>query len=93
LKQAIEIMNEMTIPKFENETDEANWYYENREGLSAVFHQAVQEGRVRQGTLKQRLRLENVLQDALQSKELVVTPEELNGRSLVSVLREKMKAR
>ena len=50
----LETMEEMTIPKFENETDEANWLYENREGLSAAFHEAVQQGRVRQGTLKQR---------------------------------------
>lgn len=47
-------MKKLKIPKFENETDEANWLYENREGLSAAFHQAVREGRVRQGTLKQR---------------------------------------
>jgi predicted DNA binding CopG/RHH family protein len=47
-------MEALTIPKFENETDEANWLYENRERLSAAFHEAVREGRVRQGTLKQR---------------------------------------
>jgi hypothetical protein len=44
----------MKIPKFENETNEANWAYENREGLAAAFLQAAQEGRVRQGTLRQR---------------------------------------
>jgi hypothetical protein len=44
----------LTIPKFENESDEADWAYENREGLSAAFHEAVQQGRVRQGTPKQR---------------------------------------
>jgi hypothetical protein len=47
-------MEEMKIPKFENETDEADWLYENREGLAAAFLQAAEEGRVRQGTLKQR---------------------------------------
>jgi predicted DNA binding CopG/RHH family protein len=47
-------METLTIPKFENEADEANWLYEHRDGLAAAFHQAVQEGRVRQGTLKQR---------------------------------------
>jgi hypothetical protein len=47
-------MAAMTIPKFENETDEANWLYENREGLEAAFHEAVVEGRVRQGPLKKR---------------------------------------
>jgi hypothetical protein len=83
-------MEEMKIPKFENETDEANWLYENREGLAAAFHQAVQEGRVRQGTLKRRARVESILLNALQTKEMVITPEELKGRTLVSVLREKL---
>ena len=47
-------METLKIPKFENEADEANWLYENREALSSEFSRAVQEGRVRQGTLKQR---------------------------------------
>ena len=46
-------METLKIPKFENEADEANWLFENREGLAA-FLQAAQEGKVRQGTLKQR---------------------------------------
>jgi len=48
---------------------------------------------VRRGTLKHRSRLETTLHEALQSKQLVVTPEELNGRTLVAVLREKMAAK
>ncbi|HEY1650178.1 MAG TPA: hypothetical protein VGF96_19500 [Terracidiphilus sp.] len=47
-------METLKIPKFENEADEANWLYENREGLAAAFLQAAQEGRVRPGMLKQR---------------------------------------
>lgn len=47
-------MEKLTIPKFENETDEANWAFENRDSLANAFLQAAQEGRVRQGTLKQR---------------------------------------
>jgi predicted DNA binding CopG/RHH family protein len=47
-------METLKIPKFENETDEANWLCKNREGLAATFLQAAEEGRVRQGTLKQR---------------------------------------
>jgi len=47
-------MEPLRIPKFENETDEANWLYENRGKLSAAFMQAAAEGRVREGTLKQR---------------------------------------
>ena len=48
-------METLIIPKFENETDEANWLYENRERLSAAFHQAALQGQVRRGTLKQRI--------------------------------------
>jgi predicted DNA binding CopG/RHH family protein len=47
-------METLKIPKFENEADEANWLYENRDGLANAFLQAAQEGRVRQGTLRQR---------------------------------------
>ena len=83
-------MDEMTIPKFENETDEANWLYENREGLAAALLQAAQERRVRQRTLKRRARVETMLLDALQTKEMVVTPEELNEHRLVTVQREKV---
>jgi predicted DNA binding CopG/RHH family protein len=47
-------MEKLKIPKFENETEEANWLYENRDGLAAAFLQAAQEGQVRQGTLMKR---------------------------------------
>jgi len=47
-------MATLKIPKFENEADEANWAFENREGLAAAFLEAAQAGKVRQGTLKQR---------------------------------------
>ena len=39
---------------------------------------------------QRRARLETELLDALQSRELVVNPEELIGRTLVAVLREKL---
>jgi predicted DNA binding CopG/RHH family protein len=47
-------METLKIPKFENEADEANWAFENRDGLAAAFLKAAEEGSVRQGTLKQR---------------------------------------
>jgi len=47
-------MEKLKTPKFENEADEANWLYENRESLAAAFLRAAAEGKVRQGTLKQR---------------------------------------
>jgi hypothetical protein len=83
-------MERMTIPKFENETDEANWAYENREELSAAFHEAVLEGRIRQGTLKRRALLEAELIEALQGEALAISLDELKGRTLVAVLREKL---
>jgi antitoxin ParD1/3/4 len=45
---------------------------------------------IRQDKEQRRSRLESELLDALQTRELVIMPEELNGRSLVSVLREKL---
>jgi antitoxin ParD1/3/4 len=45
---------------------------------------------IRQDKELRRSRLEIELLDALQTKDLIIAPEELNGRSLVSVLREKL---
>jgi antitoxin ParD1/3/4 len=45
---------------------------------------------IRQDKEQHRSRLETELLDALQTKELVIAPEELNGRTLVAVLREKL---
>jgi len=45
---------------------------------------------IRQDKELRRSRLESELLDALQTKDLVMSPEELSGRSLVSVLREKL---
>ena len=45
---------------------------------------------IRQDKELHRSRLETELLDALQTKDLVITPEELKGRTLVSVLREKL---
>jgi len=45
---------------------------------------------IRQDKEQRRSRLETELLDALQSKEFMITPEELNGRTLVSVLRERL---
>ena len=44
---------------------------------------------IRQDKEQRRLRLESELLDALQTKELAISAEELKGRTLVAVLREK----
>jgi antitoxin ParD1/3/4 len=45
---------------------------------------------IRQDKEKRRSRFEAELLEALQTKEIAVAPEELKGRSLVSLLREKL---
>jgi len=45
---------------------------------------------IRQDKEQHRSRLELELLEALQTKDLVIAPEELSGRTLVSVLREKL---
>jgi hypothetical protein len=78
-------MDELRIPKFENEADEANWAFEHLEELATLFvNQFGKDGE------KRRPRIEAILRDALQTKEMVIAPKELNGRSLVTVLREKI---
>lgn len=45
---------------------------------------------IRQDKEQRRSRLEADLLDALQSRQITIAPEELTGRSLVSVLKEKL---
>jgi antitoxin ParD1/3/4 len=45
---------------------------------------------IRQDKEQRRSRLETELLDALQTRELSISQEELKGRTLVSVLREKL---
>lgn len=75
----------MKIPKFENETDEANWAFEHRDALATAFM-----SQFRPDEKKRSAWLESTLIDALQTKELPVAPEEMDGHSLVSVLRQKL---
>jgi antitoxin ParD1/3/4 len=45
---------------------------------------------IRQDKERRRSRIEAELLEALQTKEFVIAPEDLNGRSLVAVLRDKL---
>ena len=81
-------MEKLTIPKFENEADEANWAYEHREELAKTFitqYRLGQEGR--------SSRIELKMLDALQTKELLIASEELDESGLVETLREKLKSK
>ncbi len=77
-------METIKIPKFENETDEANWAYEHREELAANFMNQHSKK-----ATNRNLRMVTVLPDALRTKELAIAPGGLEGRSLFAVLREK----
>jgi antitoxin ParD1/3/4 len=46
---------------------------------------------IRQDKEQRRVRLEAELLEALQTKQIAILPEELEGRSLVSLLSEKLK--
>jgi predicted DNA binding CopG/RHH family protein len=39
----------LKIPVFATEAEEADWWYENRARVEKEFHHAIAEGRVRQG--------------------------------------------
>lgn len=45
---------------------------------------------IRQDKELRRAKVEDVLAEALQTKQIEIQPEELSGRTLVSVLREKL---
>lgn len=40
------------IPKFATETEEAKWWYENRELISDEFQKAAKEGRLKRGGIR-----------------------------------------
>jgi hypothetical protein len=42
-------MTELKIPKFATKAEEADWWYDNREIVSAEFQKAAKEGRLRRG--------------------------------------------
>ena len=42
-------MTDFKLPRFATESEEANWWYENREKLSDEFQKAAAEGRVKRG--------------------------------------------
>ena len=42
-------MTDLKIPKFETEAEEAKWWYDNRESVSAELHKAAKENRLKRG--------------------------------------------
>jgi hypothetical protein len=48
-------MSDLKVPKFESEAEEAKWWYENRDKVSAEFQRAAKEGRLGRGGVKRLL--------------------------------------
>jgi hypothetical protein len=48
-------VSDLKVPKFESETEEAKWWYENRSKVSEEFQKAANEGRLRRGGVKRLL--------------------------------------
>jgi predicted DNA binding CopG/RHH family protein len=44
----------LEIPRFENEAEEARWWFDNREAVSDEFELAAKEGRLGHGTVARR---------------------------------------
>jgi hypothetical protein len=42
------------LPAFENESEEAQWWFDNREAVGEDFAQAIREGRVTRGAMVRR---------------------------------------
>jgi predicted DNA binding CopG/RHH family protein len=45
----------MIVPKFENDDQEADWWFDNRELVSQEFQKAAAEGRLGRGTVVRRM--------------------------------------
>ncbi len=48
-------MSDLKIPKFATEAEEAKWWYENRDKVSAEFQKSAKEGRLGRGGVKRVL--------------------------------------
>jgi predicted DNA binding CopG/RHH family protein len=73
----------MMVPKFENETQEADWWFENRELLSQEFEKAAVEGRLRRGTVKRRMELAQARKQAESAIQL--DPEDASKAQALAV--------
>jgi hypothetical protein len=54
----------MIVPKFENDDQEADWWYDNRELVSQEFQKAAAEGRLGKGTVMRRMAEAQARKDA-----------------------------
>jgi len=68
----------MQVPKFATEAEEAKWWYENREMLSADFQKAAKEGRLRRGGVQRLLAERGIaLPQPIPSTTIRLDPEDI----------------
>ncbi len=63
-------MVDRKLPKFANEDEEAQWWYDHREEIGRDFERAAADGTLGEGSVARRLRKMRALQDAAQAPEL-----------------------
>lgn len=51
--------DKLKTPKFANETEEAAWWFDHRDGLTEAFEDAAKEGTLKVGSLANLVRKEN----------------------------------
>lgn len=54
----------LKVPKFDNEADEARWWFENQGQVAQAFDAAASEGKLRRASLRDRLPSTTVVLDA-----------------------------
>ena len=59
-------MDKLILPKFANEAEEAQWWFDHREALSDEFLRAEREGRLGEGSMGRYMRKQRALAEAAQ---------------------------
>ena len=75
-------MTDMKVPKFATEAEEARWWFENDDAVSAEFQKAAKEGRLRRGGVARLLSergipLPQAQPQALPSTTIRLDPEDI----------------
>jgi hypothetical protein len=63
-------MSMLKLPKFKNESEEAQWWYDHREDLDAEFERAAANGTLGEGTLGRALKRQKAREEREQAPEL-----------------------
>jgi len=62
----------LKLPKFKNEAEEAQWWFDHRDEVSAEFSRAVANGSIGEGSAARLARIRQAREEASQAPELSV---------------------